>query len=160
MTRSPPEHSAVFALHDSRCGISMKISILLALIVAALVAVVIVQHQHLAHRPEGAATMAMSKPKQLWHCGMHPQVIQDHPGDCPICHMALTPLGSGDASAQTGTGGPMVTIDPTVVQNMGIRTAPVTRGPLTRTIRAVGLIKLPEPGQHDIALKIGGWIDK
>ena len=35
--------------------------------------------------------------KQLWTCGMHPQVIQDHPGDCPICHMKLTPLVTGDA---------------------------------------------------------------
>jgi membrane fusion protein, copper/silver efflux system len=30
--------------------------------------------------------------QQLWTCGMHPQVIQDQPGDCPICHMKLTPL--------------------------------------------------------------------
>lgn len=39
--------------------------------------------------------------KQLWTCGMHPQVIQDHPGTCPICHMALTPLrgASGPAGA-------------------------------------------------------------
>ena len=22
---------------------------------------------------------------QLWTCGMHPQVIQDHPGTCPTC---------------------------------------------------------------------------
>jgi Cu(I)/Ag(I) efflux system membrane fusion protein/cobalt-zinc-cadmium efflux system membrane fusion protein len=29
---------------------------------------------------------------QLWTCGMHPQVIQEEPGDCPICAMALTPL--------------------------------------------------------------------
>ena len=36
--------------------------------------------------------------KQLWTCGMHPQVIQDHPGDCPICHMKLTPLVTGDAA--------------------------------------------------------------
>ena len=29
---------------------------------------------------------------QLWTCGMHPQVIQDHPGTCPICGMNLVPL--------------------------------------------------------------------
>lgn len=34
--------------------------------------------------------------KQLWTCGMHPQVIQDHPGNCPICGMKLVPKqGSG-----------------------------------------------------------------
>lgn len=29
---------------------------------------------------------------QLWTCGMHPQVIQDKPGKCPICGMNLVPL--------------------------------------------------------------------
>ena len=28
--------------------------------------------------------------------------IQDHPGDCPICHMALTPLNSGSSTTATG----------------------------------------------------------
>src|SRR5204863_6021330 len=26
---------------------------------------------------------------QLWTCSMHPQVIQDKPGQCPICPMEL-----------------------------------------------------------------------
>jgi len=30
--------------------------------------------------------------KQLWTCGMHPQVIKDKPGNCPICGMALMPV--------------------------------------------------------------------
>ncbi|MFO0833752.1 MAG: efflux RND transporter periplasmic adaptor subunit [Phycisphaerales bacterium] len=58
-----------------------------------------------------ASTAASGRPavqKQLWTCGMHPQVIQDHPGDCPICHMKLTPLvtadsGNGDKTAQSPT---------------------------------------------------------
>ncbi len=28
----------------------------------------------------------------LWTCGMHPHVIEDEPGQCPICHMDLVPL--------------------------------------------------------------------
>ena len=35
---------------------------------------------------------------QLWTCGMHPQVIQEEPGDCPICGMALTPLKNSTTS--------------------------------------------------------------
>jgi Cu(I)/Ag(I) efflux system membrane fusion protein/cobalt-zinc-cadmium efflux system membrane fusion protein len=135
--------------------------------------------------------------KQLWHCGMHPQVIREHPGDCPICHMALTPI-DGDASSGTkpaerkilywwdpmlGTssisnhpgksamgmdmvpvyaesGGPVVQIDPAVVQNMGVRTSEVTKGELTKTVRTVGSLSLPESGLHDVSLKVGGWIDK
>ena len=29
---------------------------------------------------------------ELWTCGMHPEVIQDETGICPICHMDLVPL--------------------------------------------------------------------
>ncbi|MGY5809605.1 heavy metal translocating P-type ATPase [Rhizobium sp. LEGMi198b] len=29
----------------------------------------------------------------LYTCPMHPEVISDHPGDCPICGMALEPMG-------------------------------------------------------------------
>ncbi|MCP4660755.1 MAG: efflux RND transporter periplasmic adaptor subunit, partial [bacterium] len=29
---------------------------------------------------------------QLWTCGMHPDVIQNEPGQCPICQMDLVPL--------------------------------------------------------------------
>lgn len=40
--------------------------------------------------------------KQLWTCGMHPQVIQDEPGNCPICGMRLVPFKqTGVASAET-----------------------------------------------------------
>ncbi|HEX7570532.1 MAG TPA: efflux RND transporter periplasmic adaptor subunit, partial [Verrucomicrobiae bacterium] len=39
--------------------------------------------------------------KKLYTCGMHPQVIQDHPGNCPICGMKLTLIRkqAGDAPA-------------------------------------------------------------
>jgi len=30
--------------------------------------------------------------KTLYTCGMHPQVVQDKPGNCPICGMKLTPI--------------------------------------------------------------------
>jgi RND family efflux transporter MFP subunit len=30
--------------------------------------------------------------KQLYTCGMHPQIIRDQPGDCPICGMRLQPI--------------------------------------------------------------------
>jgi len=42
---------------------------------------------------------------QQYTCGMHPMVIVDEPGDCPICGMDLIPLeeGGGDsASVDTG----------------------------------------------------------
>lgn len=34
-----------------------------------------------------------------WFCPMHPHVVQDHPGECPICHMTLVERGDERAAA-------------------------------------------------------------
>src|SRR5436853_244758 len=39
-------------------------------------------------------------------------------------------------------------------------TARVTTGALSRNLRAAGVLSLPEPGMHDVSLKVGGWIDR
>ena len=91
--------------------------------------------------------------QRWWDPMIGPPSITNHPGKSAM-GMEMVPFTSQAAS------GAELTIDPAVVQNMGVQTAPVTRGPLQVTIRAVGLFKLPEPGLHDISLKVGGWIDK
>ncbi|MCL6682412.1 copper-transporting P-type ATPase [Sphingomonas alba] len=46
-------------------------------------------HQDRAGPPVDPATVAEGT---IWTCPMHPQIRQDHPGNCPICGMALEPL--------------------------------------------------------------------
>ena len=54
--------------------------------------VVMSLHQH----SEEGNTIAKA---QLWTCSMHPQVLQDGPGSCPICGMNLSPVqGTGETS--------------------------------------------------------------
>jgi Cu(I)/Ag(I) efflux system membrane fusion protein len=98
--------------------------------------------------PDGAA-------RQLWTCGMHPQVLQDKPGLCPICGMALTPV-----QGTTRAGDTSVHIDPVVVQNMGIRVAPVREGPLRFQLRAAGFLGEAEPRRHDVNLRVSGWVER
>jgi membrane fusion protein, copper/silver efflux system len=43
-------------------------------------------------------TTTTSEKKQLWTCSMHPEIIRDHPGTCPICGMDLVKK-SDDAAA-------------------------------------------------------------
>ena len=93
---------------------------------------------------------------QLWTCGMHPQVIQDHPGECPICHMQLTPLES--EATEASSAGSVVVIDPVVVQNMGVRTARAVEGPLRREVRVAGFVEEAQPLIHDVSLRVSGWI--
>ncbi len=44
----------------------------------------------LQHAP--GAEMETAESDRLWTCGMHPQVIEKAPGQCPICGMDLVPL--------------------------------------------------------------------
>lgn len=37
---------------------------------------------------------------RLWTCGMHPQVIRQEPGSCPICGMRLSPLKGSTAGRE------------------------------------------------------------
>ncbi|MCX5683777.1 MAG: efflux RND transporter periplasmic adaptor subunit, partial [Planctomycetota bacterium] len=91
--------------------------------------------------------------KQYYTCGMHPWVVLPEPGDCPICHMKLVPL---DPSKFTG----QIAISPVMTQNIGVRTAPVTVGPVTRIIRTVGTVEYNENLVWDVNLKVPGWIEK
>jgi Cu(I)/Ag(I) efflux system membrane fusion protein len=42
--------------------------------------------------------------KQMYQCPMHPSVVQDHPGECPICGMKLVPMAAEAAGAKGATG--------------------------------------------------------
>lgn len=112
--------------------------------------------------PAASAQKSASATKQaagtLWTCGMHPQVLQDHPGECPICHMELTPLQS--EATEESSAGSAVVIDPVIVQNMGVRTARAVEGPLRREVRVAGFVVEAEPLIHDVSLRVSGWIEK
>jgi len=145
--------------------------------------------------------------EQLYTCGMHPQVIQNKPGNCPICGMKLTPVrkqpNARAASTNANAGAPSgerkvkyykstmllgeisqtprkdsmgmemvpvyedeagdssaIFIDPVTVQNMGIRTGIVSKGPLRRNIRTMGVIDFDETTLADVTTKFKGWIEK
>lgn len=86
-------------------------------------------------------------------CGMHPWVILPAPGLCPICHMDLTPL---DPAKLTGE----IAINPVIVQNIGVRVAPVTTGPLVQEVRTVGSVAYDETSICVINVKFGGYVEE
>lgn len=89
----------------------------------------------------------------VYQDGMHPQIVQDEPGTCPICGMDLQPVSV--EGQETGT----ITIDPVTVQNIGVRMAPVVVEPLARTIRTTGHFMMDEQGERTVSLKVGGWVE-
>ena len=51
-------------------------------------------HEHCGHHHAGHAHAAPkdAPPGAQWTCPMHPQIVRDGPGACPICGMALEPM--------------------------------------------------------------------
>ena len=58
-------------------------------------------HQHVHHGHAGnaeAPPAAPAKQRAKYTCPMHPQIVRDGPGSCPVCGMALVPIaGTGEA---------------------------------------------------------------
>jgi RND family efflux transporter MFP subunit len=102
-----------------------------------------------------ASAEAASEPSaQQYTCGMHPEVVSDEPGICPICNMKLTP------KKQAGESASGVTIDPVTRQNMGLVTADAHYRTLQRTVRAFGRVAYREPNRHSVNLKVKGWVEQ
>jgi len=98
--------------------------------------------------------------KLLYTCGMHPQVILDHPGNCPICGMKLTPIRNGGPTETNAANLSAIAVDAATMQNMNLRTAEVQRGPLRKTIRTIGTIDYNETALADVTTRFKGWIEK
>jgi membrane fusion protein, copper/silver efflux system len=149
---------------------------------------------------------SVSASAELYTCGMHPNVIQDGKGNCPICGMNLTPInGSSEASSSTTgsdkpssdskeilyyrapmdptyispkpgkspmgmdlipvykgeeTFGATVKINPSTIQNIGVRTAYAFRRDLYKNIRTIGKIDYDEAKTTQVHTKFTGWVEK
>lgn len=107
------------------------------------------------------ATAGHAQAEAPYVCPMHPDVVSDKPGTCPVCGMALVQARQieqdadehdhaahqEDMDAETGAR-PVVRIEPGVVNNLGVKTAPVKRTTLVRRIDTPGFIQQLQPGQN------------
>ena len=89
-------------------------------------------------------------------CPMHPQIIKDEPGSCPICGMDLV-LKRLTSSKD---GRPTVEVTHAVVQNMGVRTERVKRGTLWKYVKTVGRVDYDETRLVHVHPRTEGWIEK
>jgi Cu+-exporting ATPase len=49
-------------------------------------------HAACSHASPGAPAQKAAAAGSQWTCPMHPEIVRDGPGDCPICGMALEPM--------------------------------------------------------------------
>lgn len=90
-----------------------------------------------------------------WVAPMDPSFRSDKPGKSPM-GMDLVPVYDNGAD----NGGSTVTISPEVVNNLGVRTTQVQRGPLAQKIRTVGYLDYDETRISHIHPRTEGWIER
>ncbi|MDB5047453.1 MAG: hypothetical protein JWO30_524 [Fibrobacteres bacterium] len=113
-------------------------------------------HARGVQSPDGHAHEA----KTMYNCAMHPQYISDKPGNCPICGMKLVPMDKGKAGVATNDSASGIHIDPTTVQNMGVRTELVERRDLRTEIRTSGKVKVDESKLTIVNARVMGYAEK
>lgn len=102
----------------------------------------------------GQAAAGQGEPL-YWVAPMDANYRRDQPGKSPM-GMDLVPVyDDGDEGPDDGG----VTISPEVVANLGVRTAEVTRGAISKPINTVGYVSYDEDKLVHIHSRVSGWVE-
>ena len=92
--------------------------------------------------------------KKVLVCPMHPEIMQDHPGTCPICGMELV-----EAKNHRGHDHG-IQVDSASLQNLGVRLTRVKKTILSREILTYGNVTEDGSATYKIHSKFAGSIKK
>ena len=109
---------------------------------------------------QSAATQAPAKERKplFYRNPMNPNITSPIPAqdEMGMDYIPVFPEGGADAGAPTGT----VRIDPTIVQDIGVRTTIAKRSTLSRNIRTVGRVTYDEQRVARLHPKYDGWVEQ
>ena len=91
---------------------------------------------------------------KTWVCPMHPEIMQDHPGTCPICGMDLVE-SKDHADHDHG-----VHVDTASIQKLGIRMVSVKKSSVSQEVRSYGNVTADGSAVYNVHSKFDGWIKK
>jgi len=96
-------------------------------------------------------------------CPMHPFIIKDKPGACPICGMSLVPVKKAEEGAPKEGEAEMleqVSLSPTQMVMANVATVKVDRVPLAKEVAAVGIVQYDQSRQARVTAWVAGRIDR
>lgn len=95
-----------------------------------------------------------------YYCPMHPFVIREQPGNCPICGMTLVKREKGaPAELPAGTLN-RVQISPERVMQAGIQVEPTLYRQLARSIQSYGVVEADETRTFRIVARFPGRVEE
>jgi membrane fusion protein, copper/silver efflux system len=98
--------------------------------------------------------------KVYYTCTMHPQVISDKPGVCPICQMELVKKVSDDIPAEKKEMQGMVTLDGNKQSLANVSTVTLRKENLQKEITAYSYLDFAEQNRKTISARFSGRIEK
>lgn len=119
-------------------------------------------------KDDGGGHTKLGHKVQLWTCSMHPFIIKDKPGTCPICAMELIKKidgSSAEGEAQTVEQKQQadmlghVSLSPTQRVMANVATVDAKNGTLNKEINAVGIVQYDQSRQAKVTAWIAGRID-
>ncbi len=99
--------------------------------------------------------------KELYTCPMHPFIIKDKPGSCPICGMTL--VKKIEAAQATGKEMDMlghVSLSPTQMVMANVATTEARAMPFSKEINATGIVQYDQSRQAKVTAWVAGRIDR
>ena len=128
---------------------------------------------------EPGATAKAPVATHRYHCPMHPTVVSDKPGSCPICGMDLVPIDETPSAGPAGMpplstpgasapGVPAAGVDGRAVVTLsserrnllGVRSEPVREQAIERTLRTVGRVATDERRVAHVHTKFEGFVER
>jgi RND family efflux transporter MFP subunit len=93
-------------------------------------------------------------------CSMHPDVVREGPGICPICGMPLIQRKKGTKQTLPDDVLARVQLTPRRIAMAGIETSPVTMRTLISQVRALGVLDYDETKVAQLSARVGGRADE
>lgn len=103
-------------------------------------------------------TVTPHKHAGIYTCPMHPQILRDKPGDCPICGMALVKKGGGEKASDTVNLGTMLKGSSVIISSIPVTA--ISNSVEKMEIDALGYTAYNMKYTGTISARISGRIEK
>ena len=115
-----------------------------------------------AHGPESKAPAqpVASSAAMQYTCPMHPQIVRDAPGQCPICGMDLVPKVLDNAAAAPADLGQVSQVPNAAVLAAVATVHPLAEGVVADTLSLPGVVDYDPRRSRAVAARFGGRIEQ